>query len=334
MAMKLSDIGEVGLIQRFSSRFLKTLPAGVCGIGDDCAIVPWVDDMLVEDVHFLRQQTAASDLGYKALAVNLSDIAAMAGTPLHAFLSLGLPGEIAVEWVDDFFAGLQALADAEQVNLLGGDTTRSPGPLIVNIAIIGIAAQTHIKRRTGACLNDIICVTGDLGDAAGGLRVLLDGLWRGGEEAYLVQRLTRPRAHIAEGQWLGQFAAVHTMLDVSDGIDRDLRHVLDKTNHGARIVLDQLPISEPLRQAAARHGWDAWQLACLGGEDYCLLATVDDRAYQDIADAFQAKFGRALSAIGQIVAGKTEGDEVIYLRNGQRIEWARQGFDHFRSVNG
>ena len=140
--MKLSEIGEFGLIGRFAPQFLEHLPAGVVGIGDDAAIIerPGEDallvtiDTLVEEIHFLKEKIAPRDLGEKSLAVNLSDIAAMGGTPTSAFLALGLPQTTPVEWIDEFFAGLRDLGSAEGVVLLGGDTTRSPGPIIVTIS--------------------------------------------------------------------------------------------------------------------------------------------------------------------------------------------------------
>ncbi len=332
--MKLSDIGEFGLIARFAPRFLERLPAGTLGIGDDCAVLPWTKDrrllvttdMLVEDVHFLRASIRARDLGYKSLAVNLSDIAAMGGRPTAAFLSLGIPDGIEIKWLDAFFRGIQDLAAAEHVPLLGGDTTKSPGPLVINIAVLGAARPGRIKLRSGARLGDALFVTGSLGDSAAGLRVILEKRLRGRDEAALVRGHNRPRPHLPEGAWLARRSAVTAMMDVSDGIDSDLRRIMERSDCGAAVNLDALPLSAPLRRTARRHGWDARELAASGGEDYCLLAAVRRDAAAATAAAFERAFGRALVRIGTVTAA---GDGLKYFSGGRPAALRRRGFDHF-----
>jgi thiamine-monophosphate kinase len=333
--MKLSDLGEFGLIARFASRFLERLPAGTTGIGDDCAVLPWTKDrrllvttdMLVEDVHFLRAAIPARDLGYKSLGVNLSDIAAMGGRPLSAFLSLGIPGGIDVGWLDAFFRGIRDLAAAESVSLLGGDTTKSPGPLVINIAVLGAARPGKIKFRSGARPGDGIFVTGSLGDSAAGLRIVLEKRPRGRDEAALVRRHNRPRPHLPEGAWLAGRKAVTAMMDVSDGIDSDLRRILERSVCGAAVNLDALPLSALLRRAARKYGWDERELAVTGGEDYCLLAAVRRDAAAETAAAFERAFGRPLVRIGTIMAA---GDGLRYFAGGRPAALRRRGFDHFR----
>lgn len=333
--MKLSDIGEFGLIRRFSPPFLTGLSDRVEGIGDDCAIIETDDtvqlvttDMLVEEIHFLRDAIGPFDLGRKSLAVNLSDIAAMGGTPTSAYLSLGIPRELEVEWLDRFFEGLHALCDEADVALLGGDTTGSPGPLIVNLAVLGSCRPASLKLRRDARAGDTVCVTGELGDSAAGLRVLLEDLPRDGEAQVLLDRHHRPRAHLAEGAWLGGRAEVRAMLDVSDGIDSDCHRIMEASGCAMRIELERLPVSAELRALARREGWDAQQIAAGGGEDYCLMCTVETGRHEELTRAFEAAFGRPLTAIGRVV----EGDDLLYEREGRSLTLDRHGWDHFGSA--
>jgi len=332
--MKLFDIGEFGLIRRFSPAFLRNLPPGVTGIGDDCAVLPWAGDrlllvttdLLVEDVHFLMARIGARDLGYKSLAVNLSDIAAMGGRPLSAFLSIGLPRDTDLGWTDEFFRGFAGLARAAKVSLLGGDTTGSPGPLVVNVALLGEARRQRVKYRSGARAGDAVCVTGYLGDSGAGLRVLLEDRPLGRDERRLVRSHNRPRAHLAEGAWLAAQVGVSAMMDVSDGIDSDLRRIMEQSRCGAAVDLGRLPVSAPLRRAAAAYGWDPVELAAAGGEDYCLLVTIRPDRWARTSAAFEKRFRRPLFRIGTINHQK---EGLTYFREGRRAVLKRRGFDHF-----
>ena len=333
--MKLSEVGEFGLIARFSPAFLKTLPRGVIGIGDDCAVLPWTrserllvtTDMLVEDSHFLRTKIPPRDLGDKSLAVNLSDIAAMGGRPRWAFLSLGLPAGLEVEWVDEFFSGIGRAARKAAVRLVGGDTTKSPDRLVVNIAVVGTVRAGRVKYRSGARAGDVVAVTGNLGDSGGGLRVLLERRRRGRDEAYLVRAHHRPRPHLAEGAWLAARPEVRAMMDVSDGVDSDLRRIMERSRCGAAVDLERLPLSGPLRRSAAKFGWDPFEVAASGGEDYCLLATVAPEAFDSIAAGFKRRFGRPLSAIGEVTPPRRG---LSYRLGGRPVSLGRRCFDHFK----
>ncbi len=336
---RLSDIGEFGLIGRIAARFSGKLPAGTIGIGDDCAVLPWragfrllvTTDLLVEDIHFLKARIPARDLGYKSLAVNLSDIAAMGGRPIAAFLSLGLPSDIPIAWLDAFFAGLRSLSRAAGVPLLGGDTTGTPGPVVVNLAVLGTAPPSRIKLRSGARRGDVVCVTGKLGDSGGGLRVLLEERPLGRDEAALVRKHHRPRPHLAEGEWLGRRAAVTAMMDVSDGIASDIRRIMERSGCGAEIDLDRLPASAALRRSAVRYGWNLAEIEAAGGEDYCLLATVRPGDFARLAADFRRAFRRPLSAIGRIAPASAG---LTWTRSGRPSRLAGRGFDHFAGAAG
>lgn len=331
----LAELGEFGLIRRIAPRFSRILPEGVTGIGDDCAVIPQGDetllvttDMLVEDVHFLRDKISPFDLGYKSLAVNLSDIAAMGGTPTAAFLCLALPKQVTVDWLDQFFEGFQTLAETAAAPLLGGDTTGSRQRLIINVAVLGKAQDRLIKYRSAAVAGDKICVTGRLGDSGGGLQLLINNLEQESDAdgRALLQAHHSPRPHLEEGRWLAAQPAVHAMMDVSDGIDSDVRRIMEASNVGAMIYLEKLPISHQLAKTASRWGWNAVELAATGGEDYCLLCTIPADQFDQLAAGFVEKFGRPLHCIGEI----TTGGSLNYQRNGTPIDLRTHGWDHFK----
>lgn len=332
--MKVSDLGEIGLIQRFSSRFLDRLPSGTRGIGDDCAVIPSrggssllvTTDMLVEDVHFLRRRISPLDLGYKSLAVNLSDIAAMGGKATSTFLSLAIPPDTEVSWVDSFFEGFGSLAEEFEVMLLGGDTTRSPGPIAINVAVLGLIRSKDIKYRSSARPGDVICVTDTLGDSAAGLRAILENRPHDEAIAPLIRRHHRPRPHLVQGGWLARQSAVHAMMDLSDGLNSDLRRILENSGCGVVVRIEQLPISDALKTQAARLGWNSRELAISGGEDYCLLLTVDAGSYEGLARRYRRKFRSELFRVGEITEGPAR---VRYFKGDEEISVPSRGYEHF-----
>lgn len=334
--MKLSELGEFGLIHRFAPLFAQSTGSGVVGIGDDCAVIPQENadsllvttDLLVEDIHFLRHKITPFDLGKKSLAVNLSDIAAMGGIPAAAFLSIALPPNIDVEWIDDFFAGFQTLSQPAATPLLGGDTTRSLQQVTINVTVLGKANPRQIKYRSAAKAGDKICVTGVLGDSGGGLQLILEDRDKTADSngQALLRAHHSPLPHLAEGQWLARQEAVHAMMDVSDGIDSDLRRIMEASHIGARVFLEKLPVSTALACTAAIHHWNVLELAATAGEDYCLLCTIAKDEYPSIANDFAAAFVRPLACIGEITGAET----LTYELNGRGADFAKHGWDHFK----
>lgn len=332
--MKLSTIGEFGFIRRIAPPFTVNLPDSILGIGDDCAVIPWKEnesllvttDMLIEDIHFLRKKIPPSDLGYKSLAVNLSDIAAMGGVPHSAYISIGIPKDIEVEWLDDFYAGLRQLAENTGVFLLGGDTTKSPAHLVINIAVVGIIKSSTIKYRSSAKCSDIICVTDYIGDSGGGLNILLEERPIDHDAEYLIQRHHRPRPHLQEGFWLAQQDGVNAMMDVSDGIDSDLHRIMERSLCGSRINIESLPISPQLQRLSSKYNWNAHEIAATGGEDYCLLVTIQPDKFAEIAKMFEKEFKKPLYNIGKI----TDEENVLrYFESGKEIIFGKHGYNHF-----
>ena len=280
--MDLKELGEFGLIERIKEALGGPMPDGVLGIGDDCAVLPQAGgmetlvstDMLLEGSHFLRGDIPARLLGWKSAAVNFSDIAAMGGRPVGSFLSLGLPAGLDSDWMDAFLAGYKECSQYCGAPLLGGDTTTSQDGIAINVTVIGQCQRGRSRKRSSAVPGDRVCVTGPLGDSAAGLQAILQGV-RGSEDAEtLVERHYRPVPRVSEGQALAATPGVHAMMDISDGIASDLRHILKASGVGAAVRTQDVPLSAELRRVCAQQGWDATTLALTGGEDYELLFTM------------------------------------------------------------
>ena len=260
---------EFGFIDRIKDLFATLPDNGFEGIGDDCAVLPvgggeslvFTTDMLAEGVHFLRTATSARELGRKSLAVNLSDVASMGARPIATLLSLSLPDDATGAWAEEFMQGYRELSQEFGVTLAGGDTTRSAAGITINVTAIGRAADTHIKRRSGARPGDVIFTAGALGASGAGLRDILAG--RYDTPAAAIHR--NPRPQVAEGLWLGRRHEVHAMMDISDGLASDIRHIMERSGVGAAIDTERIP-------AAADA--DIRTAAC-AGEDYVLLLTAE-----------------------------------------------------------
>lgn len=335
--LKIADLGEFGFISWFSPAFTKNLPPQLTGIGDDCAVIPWrgtkrllvTTDLLIDGVHFLKDKILPADLGYKSLAVNLSDIAAMGGTPRWAFLSAAIPPETEMTWLKAFFSGWRHLSSRTEVYLLGGDTTRSHNNLVINVVVLGEAQEKFIKYRSGARPGDLVAVTGNLGDSEGGLRLILQNSRKHqltSREKYLIRRHYLPRPQLEEGQFLAHQPEVRAMMDISDGIDSDLRRIMESSGCGVKINLENLPVSPALRHCCRKYGWNLEEVAAAGGEDYCLLLTVNPKNFSTLAARFYRRFGRRLRAIGTITANR---GKLVYLKENRPVKLKKTGYDHF-----
>ena len=324
--MAQRPMGEFDLVARILAR---TLPAAsarddvVLGIGDDAALlrVPAgmelavSTDTLVAGRHF-PDDTAAADIGWKALAVNLSDLAAMGATPAWATLALTLP-EPDEAWLDDFLDGWCELAALHGVALVGGDTTR--GPLSIGVTVHGHVPAGGALRRDGAGANDDVWVTGTLGDAAGALRQ-----WqaRGLQSAKLRYRLDRPTPRVDVGLAIRAFASA--AIDLSDGLAADLGHVLARSGVGAQIDLGRLPTSRTLADHFPEES-QRWPLQLAGGDDYELCFTAP------AAQALAIEQALADADVGAMVVGRiTRAPGLALTRpDGEPFVLEASGFDHF-----
>lgn len=318
--------GEFEFIQDIRAQF--HAPDGVLGIGDDCAVIPQEHgmetlvstDMLIEGSHFLLEDITPYQLGWKSAAVNFSDIAAMGGEPVGSFLALALPRSLPSGWTDEFMRGYRDISERYGFPLLGGDTTASPQSLCVCVTVLGRAeAGRSIKRSTARC-GDLLCVTGTLGDSAAGLHALLNGNKTCNASVQrLIQRHYLPQPRISEGRALSACGHVHAMMDISDGMGSDLRHILDESGVGAYVELERIPLSEELKAYCQCQGLDPYDFALDGGEDYELLFTLSPDTPRTVLDALAGKF--EYSVVGHI----TEGEKLVWTGSDKDYK----GFRHF-----
>jgi thiamine-monophosphate kinase len=323
--------GEFELIERLASH-LEPLDNGL-GIGDDAAawqpaagrVLVATTDMLVEGVHFRLDWTSPRDLGWKALAVNLSDLAAMGASPGHALISIALlpdQGPLA----EEIYEGLGELARETGTRVVGGDTVRTPGPLVINVALVGEADPERLLRRTGARPGDVVAVTGTVGASAAGLDLLLrDGraaLARPGA-ATLVAAHHRPRPQLQAGAALAAHD-VRCAIDISDGVASEAWHLARASGVEVEVDVDRLPLTgeavELLGEARAR------RLALTGGEDYQLLFTVPERRYEEVARALPPDAGATV--VGRVTAADDDG-RARFFDAGSPIDIEESGYVAF-----
>jgi thiamine-monophosphate kinase len=287
------------------------------GIGDDAAV--WQpsrshrsvisSDMLVEGVHFRRDLMSLEDAGWRAMAANLSDLAAMGARPVLATVALGVPVDSAEDDVASLYRGIAACAQRYAIAIAGGDLSRGD-TITIAITVVGEVRPSNLKLRSGGRPGDVLAVTGELGAARAGLLGE-----RGGAEAF-----RRPQPRLAEGRFLAASANVRAMMDCSDGLSTDLARLCEASNCGAE--LERVPVADVARAAAQRNDEDAENFALRGGEDFELIVAVRARAFGYLAKRFQKRFARPLLPIGLLQS------EPALKWHGERL--SVQGWDHFQ----
>lgn len=323
--MKVKDVGEAGLIRLIEQTFPTDGLHIVQGIGDDCAVQNASStllqlatmDTLVEGTHFDGAWTSPYHLGYKAMVVNVSDIAAMGGYPQSALLSLALPPELPLAFAKELLRGLRAACVDYEILLVGGDCVRSKEAAVVTLSLQGVVEPEALCLRSGAQPGDILLVTGSLGEARAGFLQAERGICQGA----LYEALLCPRAHLGEGRFLAKLAGVHALQDLSDGLFCDVQRLCAASGCGAQIDLESLPCSAAMTAFAAEQGCPAWELAVCGGEDYCLLCSLSPAAFQRIQDTLPSSW----HCIGYITAE----DAVHYTLGGTRVDVKPACFQHF-----
>jgi thiamine-monophosphate kinase len=340
--LEIRQLGEFGLIDRISSEFSLKQPSSLKGIGDDAAVIDISadecllisTDMLVEGIHFDLAYMPVQHLGYKAVAVNVSDIAAMNAKAEQIIVSIALSNRFSVEAVDELYRGIKAACENYKVDLIGGDTTSSISGLVISVSVMGRAKKEKVAYRNGAKVNDIICVTGDLGAAFMGLQILEreKQVYMTNPEMqpslekyeYIIGRQLKPEARTDIVYDLEEANVKPTsMIDVSDGLASELFHLNRQSALGVRIYEDKIPIDHVAFETAIEFKMDPITCALNGGEDYELLFTIDQ------ADQEKIKKHPDIHMIGYMHERKEQ--LTMVTKQGNVVPLQAQGWNHFAS---
>lgn len=336
---EIGELGEFGLIDHLNEKVILRNSSTIKGIGDDAAVIQAGDhvkvmttDLLLEGVHFDLSYAPLTHVGFKAVAVNVSDIAAMNAIPKQITVSIALSNRFSVEAIDALYEGIHAACEQYGVDLVGGDTTASRSGLVISITAVGEAQAEQISYRSGAKVNDILCVTGDLGSALIGLQILerekqvflANPDMKPDLEKYTVvtSRQLRPDARMDIVHELREMGVVPTsMIDVSDGLASEIFHICKASNVGATIYEDKLPIDKQTFDTAVELNLDPITCVLNGGEDYELLFTIDQKDFAKLEKHPDVHF------IGHI--SKAEEGKYLVTKSGTAVQLKAQGWKHF-----
>jgi thiamine-monophosphate kinase len=336
----ISDLGEFGLIDQLTKNFELKNENSLVGVGDDAAVIQVSEDtvqlistdMLVEGIHFNLMYMPLKHLGYKAVAVNVSDICAMNGTAQQITVSLAVSSRFPLEALEELYEGIHLACDKYSVDLVGGDTTSSTSGLVINVTVLGTAKKEDVVYRSGAKEYDLLVVTGDLGAAYMGLQVLerekevfqanpsiqpdLDG------HDYIIERQLKPEARKDIIGFLKELDVLPTaMIDISDGLASEILHLCKASKVGCHVYDEKVPIDAKTSMTAIDFNLDPNTCALNGGEDYELLFTIDQKDFDKI------KGNPHMTVIGHITH---ENDGIYYVdKNGSAITLKAQGWKHF-----
>jgi thiamine-monophosphate kinase len=335
---KIRELGEFGLIHRLSSRLKFRASNTIIGIGDDCAVYPVKPgtnevistDALVENIHFSLSTTTPEALGRKALAVSLSDIAAMGGTPKRVLVTLGVSKKISVSFLEKLYSGFNSICNEFKVELAGGDTVSSPKCFFINIAIVGETKRGRVFTRQGARQGDLIFVTGTLGNSSLGLKLLgkRKKIGSSRDHKFLIKAHLDPTPRVLEASIMARSKAnITSMIDISDGLIQDLYHICEASKVGARIREDRLPQSLEFSRTCIQIKTSPLPLILNGGEDYELLFTLPPDGVKNL----KRKFQKAKVLITQIGEVTPRPKKVIFEKNDGRNEFlpSLKGYNHF-----
>jgi len=328
--MELKELGEFGLIDLIRRKVYTKDKRVVLNIGDDAAVLKcspgklliFTTDTLMERVHFDLRYFSFKDIGWKSMAANLSDIAAMGGIPLAGLVSLGIPKKIKVEQVLELYSGIKILSSKFRCPIVGGDIFFSPQGLVVTISLLGEVERNLFKTRGGARVGDLIYVTGDLGEAEAGLRLLKKSK---GEKNSITKKHLNPYPRVSESRLLVRNLNITSMIDISDGLSSDLHHICEESKKGALIYAEKIPISQKIMEVYRPLKIPPLNLALSSGEEYELLFTLSPGQEKKIEKMTKGKF--KVTLIGEI-RQKEEGVEILDL-DGRIKDLKKTGYTHF-----
>ncbi|MBI5197339.1 MAG: thiamine-phosphate kinase [Nitrospirae bacterium] len=333
----LREIGEFGLIRKIRNAFPSKDPSVLLGIGDDTAVLRPASgklllltvDTLREGVHFHSSYADPFSIGWKVVAVSLSDVAAMGGRPRFLLMSLSIPKTVSESYLDRLFLGMRSLLKRYSISLIGGNISRSVKGLSMDTTLIGEAVPGRLLTRSGASVGDLVYVTGTMGDSAAGLELLKRKRRLGDTRtARLMQRHLRPEPRIEEGKILAIRRLATSAIDISDGLLQDLSHLCGQSRVGSRIDVRSLPLSPALRRSAPLLRKKTFDYALSGGEDYELLFTVKPQNREKV-ESLRKSMGMRWTRIGEIVR-RAEG-VTLSDPSGQVQKVNLEGYDHFRT---
>jgi thiamine-monophosphate kinase len=334
--MQISDIDEFKLINSLDKIIKNTNTKVKVGIGDDGAIIETdpncqtivTTDMLIEEVHFRKDKITPFQLGYKSLAVNISDIIAMGGIPTQSTISLGIPANTEVKYIEEIYHGLNTLAQKYEINIIGGDTTSSPDKLIINVNLLGKVAKNNYLLRSTAKSENHILVTGNLGNSKAGLEILLSNNYHQLKSKYtkLIKKHLQPEIRLKEMKLIKKISPITAMNDISDGLASELHEIAKASKVGIKIYEERIPISKQTIAVAKKLESFPLNYALFGGEDYELLFTVPANKSQEIKERVEKGLGTKISIIGEI---SSENLGVELITSQKKIKLEKEGYNHF-----
>lgn len=335
--MPIKNIDEFGLIKLFTEKIKLDQTKVVLGVGDDSAVLRQdsskyllaATDTLTEGVHFLLSTTTPEQLGFKAVSVNVSDIAAMGGVPTALLLALALPKQTELEWVEKFSAGIKKGCEFYGVDLVGGDTVTSLGGITLNLTVLGEVEPEFLVCRSGAKSGDLLGVTGCLGGSAAGLEALTQALEEQNEEIKrAINRHLLPEARLWAARELAKTGKLHSLNDISDGLASEILEITESSGVGVILNAEDVPINQAAIAVAKYTDNDPLDWAIYGGEEYELVFSFPPEAKKEIAGAL-ARVNCSFSIIGEI---RGEGEERVIRFVGNSIQPLKPfGYNHFRA---
>ncbi len=337
--LTVEKLGEWGVIERLTSGLRKVRKVEL-DIGDDAAIfdlgggkrIAATTDMLVEGVHFRRKLSMPYEIGWRAMASGLSDLAAMGATPTFALVSLGLPEGTLLQFAEEVYSGIGDIGQIFYAAVIGGDTVRSPRGAIISVSMIGEIRQRRYLTRSGAKQGDAIIVSGFPGASGAGLELLRDSRSPAAirkKFPSLAGAHNRPYPRVDEGLFLAEHPAVHAAIDISDGIASEIHHICRASGMGGLLDSAAFPYSDEMKAVAGRSKGRLERWALEGGEDCELLFTVDEKRLSDFLDSWKKEFVTPCTPIGRIESA----EKGVRIRTGRRMrELPPAGYDHFREA--